>query len=277
VTGSAAQPRRIQLSRRKGWRLPEGAVNVARHSSGHGKWGNPFRVGHKVICPGRWGTEANPYYGELPPGHYDGTGPDRAYEIRTVRDRADAVALYIAYYAKTTWSDPHHLNRIRHELGGRDLACWCPPGVPCHGDVLLAVANGRRPVTPDVVQPDGSRRIHVKRSCNGCGDSIGDVTDAEVAAVSEGHELPDARWECPRCSVILRTSPFRTADHAVAWMRAACVDLGARAAGAEQAEPSRLLLWLERHRAAAREDLSARMTAAAVMLGLPIPKETVDA
>jgi len=30
---------------------------------------------------------------------------------------------------------------IRAELAGRDLACWCPVGSPCHGDVLLAVAN----------------------------------------------------------------------------------------------------------------------------------------
>ena len=33
-------PQRIQLSRKKGWRLPANTVNVARPS----KWGNPFRV-----------------------------------------------------------------------------------------------------------------------------------------------------------------------------------------------------------------------------------------
>ena len=31
---------------------------------------------------------------------------------------------------------------VRRELAGRDLACWCRPGAPCHADVLLAVANG---------------------------------------------------------------------------------------------------------------------------------------
>jgi hypothetical protein len=30
---------------------------------------------------------------------------------------------------------------VRRELGGRDLACWCPPRAPCHGDVLLELAN----------------------------------------------------------------------------------------------------------------------------------------
>jgi hypothetical protein len=29
----------------------------------------------------------------------------------------------------------------RHELRGRNLACWCALGEPCHGDVLLAMAN----------------------------------------------------------------------------------------------------------------------------------------
>lgn len=32
---------------------------------------------------------------------------------------------------------------IRRELGGRDLACWCPEGKACHGDVLLEFANPR--------------------------------------------------------------------------------------------------------------------------------------
>ncbi len=28
------------------------------------------------------------------------------------------------------------------ELGGKDLCCWCPPGQPCHADILLELANG---------------------------------------------------------------------------------------------------------------------------------------
>lgn len=27
--------------------------------------------------------------------------------------------------------------RALHQLDGKVLGCWCPPGVPCHGDVLL--------------------------------------------------------------------------------------------------------------------------------------------
>lgn len=31
--------------------------------------------------------------------------------------------------------------RAKAELRGKNLACWCPPGAPCHGDVLLEIAN----------------------------------------------------------------------------------------------------------------------------------------
>ena len=30
---------------------------------------------------------------------------------------------------------------VKLELRGRDLACYCPLGEPCHADVLLAIAN----------------------------------------------------------------------------------------------------------------------------------------
>ncbi len=37
-------PRRVQLSRKKGWRMPENTVSVARP----GRFGNPFRIGDDV-------------------------------------------------------------------------------------------------------------------------------------------------------------------------------------------------------------------------------------
>ena len=30
---------------------------------------------------------------------------------------------------------------IKRELRGKNLACWCPDGGPCHADVLLEIAN----------------------------------------------------------------------------------------------------------------------------------------
>lgn len=37
----SARPHRVQLSRKKGWKLPPGSVVVARPT----KWGNPFVLG----------------------------------------------------------------------------------------------------------------------------------------------------------------------------------------------------------------------------------------
>ena len=54
--------------------------------------------------------------------------------------RAEAVAAFredlLAGRLRVTVQD------ARHELRGRELACWCPLDQPCHADVLLEVANG---------------------------------------------------------------------------------------------------------------------------------------
>lgn len=132
-------PERIQLRRARGWRLPPGAVSVARPS----RWGNPFRIGGLVDEPGPWKGPAAPRRTGLP-GTYrtrDITGAEYEYVVREVRDRADAVALFRAYirFHDDEWSP----EVIRRELGGRDLACWCPlDGQPCHADILLAISNG---------------------------------------------------------------------------------------------------------------------------------------
>ena len=33
-------------------------------------------------------------------------------------------------------------DEIRRGLRGKNLACWCAQGQPCHADVLLEIANG---------------------------------------------------------------------------------------------------------------------------------------
>ncbi len=38
-------------------------------------------------------------------------------------------------------ADLQYADRIRNELAGSDLACWCPLDQPCHADVLLEIAN----------------------------------------------------------------------------------------------------------------------------------------
>ena len=46
------------------------------------------------------------------------------------------VVLYRKYL--DSWVD---FDEIKEELGGKNLACWCKPGSPCHADVLLEIAN----------------------------------------------------------------------------------------------------------------------------------------
>jgi len=132
-------PERIQLSRAKGWRMPGSAVKVDRST----RWGNPFRIGQRVLAPGAYGSLASPYHGCLPAGVYE-FGNRRGYEIRRVRDRADAVDLFRSYVRADPSGWPP--GDIRLALWALDLACWCPlpaEGEPdiCHAAVLLEIAN----------------------------------------------------------------------------------------------------------------------------------------
>jgi len=110
-------PKRIQLSRAKGWRKPEGAIVVARPS----RWGNGFRVGDDTRA-----------------GLLDMS--DDATRV-PIPDRATAVEFYrrwISYRLDVQ-------DQVRRWLRGRDLVCWCPLDQPCHADVLLELANGPTP------------------------------------------------------------------------------------------------------------------------------------
>ena len=101
-------PVRIQLSRKKGFRLQEvsrainglEAVNCARP----GKWGNPHRI-------------------DL------GRGWDAAFAVREYR------------FDRSMNGRPPTPEVIRRELRGKNLACFCKLGDPCHADVLLELAN----------------------------------------------------------------------------------------------------------------------------------------
>ena len=93
---------RIQLSRKKGFRLPDNTVVVSRPS----KWGNPF----KVIAP--------------------------EFQHLAVQLFERQLKEFGAYFSP----GPVTIEDIQRELKGRNLACWCPPG-PCHADHLLSIAN----------------------------------------------------------------------------------------------------------------------------------------
>jgi len=126
---STMMPVRIQLSRKRGFRLQEHgrsingleSVKVDRST----KWGNPFN----------WAS----FYR---PGH--NTPEDaRAEAVRMFR------AAVIGFDSNGSWCAPvahpdSTIGRIIAEapvsLRGKNLACWCPSG-PCHADVLLEIAN----------------------------------------------------------------------------------------------------------------------------------------
>lgn len=112
-------PRRIQLSRKKGWRKPEGAIVVSRPT----KLGNLWRV-VPVRPSGPFDVEHD-VYGFV--GQSTGIEGARAIAVRRYRDEILAVLR----------DEPQRLEGLR----GHDLACWCPLDQPCHADVLLELAN----------------------------------------------------------------------------------------------------------------------------------------
>lgn len=147
---------RIQLQRKRGWRLPAGAVSVARPT----KWGNPFVVGKALArVPAALGDGDWEYEGRISAAgmrhdyfHPDGrvtvchvrlmTLPEiiETYERALTGNHTPAMGMTGARFLKVTVDD------VRRELAGKTLACWCPlptPGEPdlCHAAVLLGIAN----------------------------------------------------------------------------------------------------------------------------------------
>lgn len=118
-----ARPQRIQVSRKKGFDL---------QATSHAVNGLPAKL---ITRPGKWG---NPFTIEETAARY-GLDKDAA--------QAKAVALWEQWLRGTLdpalWpGPPPDRELIRAELGGHNLACWCRPGTPCHGDVLIELANG---------------------------------------------------------------------------------------------------------------------------------------
>jgi hypothetical protein len=61
------------------------------------------------------------------------------YPVAT-HGREQALALFRRHLA----DHPELVAAARQELAGKDLACWCKPGEPCHADIWLEVANPAR-------------------------------------------------------------------------------------------------------------------------------------
>ena len=95
-------PRRIHWTRFEG-KLPAGAKAIMRPS----RWGCPFRIGDPHPVHGRAMT------------------------------RDDVVDLFDEWIRQPEQKALR--SQARSALAGHDLACSCPQGARCHGDIWLAV------------------------------------------------------------------------------------------------------------------------------------------
>lgn len=105
-------PRRIQISRAKGWRMPPNTVKVDRSTP----YGNP--------CDWREWLE---------------NAPRDVLQIAGERERwakAQAVDSFREEVAAGRLTLPP-----LEPLRGKNLACWCGLSEPCHADTLLELAN----------------------------------------------------------------------------------------------------------------------------------------
>ena len=117
MANTAATPQRYQLSRAKGARLPPNTVSVARPH----KFGNPF--------------DWKPLKA-LNKNHTNGTA------------RAEAVRCFENWIngSDKDWMGPRS-REVRAfmlasipDLRNKNVACYCPIGAVCHGDILLKLA-----------------------------------------------------------------------------------------------------------------------------------------
>lgn len=124
------RPQRVQLSRRRGWRMPPHTVKVDRST----RFGNPFVTGR------------------------DGTRPYCVHLFKYLL--ADGlVALSVGPSPDVQVAAAARIRRDLSILTGRHLACWCPLSAPCHADVLLALANAWPIVLPPIPGVGPMQRI----------------------------------------------------------------------------------------------------------------------
>lgn len=140
-------PQRIRLSRTAGWRLPAGAVNVARP----GPFGNPFPVkgDFAVWLAVAMGLRANPAgRREAAVRAHRAWLTDEPLQVEPWP--ADGLAAHCrligeglaVMYGDELPSPERPTPLALATLRGRDLACWCPlDGGPCHAITLMELAN----------------------------------------------------------------------------------------------------------------------------------------
>ncbi|WP_425577112.1 DUF4326 domain-containing protein [Nesterenkonia rhizosphaerae] len=99
------------------------------------RWGNPWVIRRRL--------ENRPVGGQPARWRWDVENSETGHFERSCESQEEAHRVAAEMFREWTlewWlaADPGVLGPLR----GRDLACWCGPGLPCHADVLLEVANG---------------------------------------------------------------------------------------------------------------------------------------
>lgn len=113
-------PIRVQLSRKKGWRMPSNTAKVSRPSI----YGNPFNATQiGIIYP--------------PPTRDAGRYIANIVHRLGKPSLESCIDLYMAWLHAKLIADRDFIEPLR----GKNLACWCPLDQPCHADVLLELAN----------------------------------------------------------------------------------------------------------------------------------------
>lgn len=98
---------RVQLSRAKGWRMPNNTVKVDRSTP----YGNPWPIGE-------WGPL-----------------------MRKAPDAKGAAGLFEAMLNDVGMYQAAGYPLDLTPLVGKNLACWCRLDQPCHADALLRFLN----------------------------------------------------------------------------------------------------------------------------------------
>lgn len=115
-------------------RAPDGAVYVGRAFPGlkQSPFANPWCIKGEAGLP-----YSQQGQGEFVVRHHrDASRIAGGFPTREAAARA-AVLMFRAHLD----DKPDLRAAAVEQLRGKDLACWCKPGEPCHADVLLEIAN----------------------------------------------------------------------------------------------------------------------------------------
>lgn len=145
-------PKRVQRTRRtKGSKLHGGAVSITRPS----RYGNPFRIVGMSVVGMDWSDVVDWDHGV-------GAMPEADVLYFEAADLSGAVEHAVELYRQLLavrqqeW-EPARFGKWISGARGRDVACYCPPSAPCHGDPLLEAANAL------------DLDLEVRHTCSGCG------------------------------------------------------------------------------------------------------------